>query len=277
MNFFQTSTDIKRLIANFLDDKDIPNYCIINKNQYLTVCNEQFFKNILLQRYPDTLNWFGKLENRLCDTLEYRDISFKRWYLSIIYYVDLLNNEYGFNYKKYNKGNPKEQYEIFGKLNNKKNMNELLILASEKSELSLIKFALDNGANIHAYHDMALRWASSNGDLEIVRYLFEHGVNINVKDDYALQLASESGHLGVVKYLVEKGANIHTNADYPLRWASRKGHLEVVKYLVDQGANIHINTDYPLRWASQHGYLEVVKYLIEYGADINAGEVMHYD
>src|SRR5581483_7406474 len=154
MNFFQTSTDIKRLIANFLDDKDIPNYCIINKNQYLTVCNEQFFKNILLQRYPDTL--------------KHRDISFKRWYLSIIYYVDLLNNEYGFNYKKYNKGNPKEQYEIFGKLNNKKDMNELLILASEKSELPLIKFALEKNANIHADYDEADRSASYYGHLEVV-------------------------------------------------------------------------------------------------------------
>src|SRR5581483_7597209 len=201
MSFLKVSKDIKRLIANYLDDKDIVNYSIINKEQYSKVCNEQFFKNILLQRYPDTL--------------EYCNISFKRWYLSIIHYVDLLNRECGFDYRKYNEGNPKKLYEIFKDLKDKKEMNELLRLASEKGELSLVKFAVDNGADIEKV-DISLRPASGNGHLQIVKYSLDHGADIHAYDDTALQMASFNGHLEIVKYLVEHGANIHAKDDEAL-------------------------------------------------------------
>src|SRR5579883_217110 len=105
MNFIQSSRDVKRLIANFLDDRDIINYCIVNSND---VCNEQFFENILKSRYPDTL--------------KYRNISFRKWYLSVINYVDLLNREYGFDYKKYGEGNPKDQYKIFKETKDEKDI-----------------------------------------------------------------------------------------------------------------------------------------------------------
>src|SRR5579883_2489026 len=125
MNFQNCSKDIKKLIGNFLDDKDIFNYSVINKDQYSYICNEGFFHNILLYRYPDTL--------------KYRNTNFKKWFLSVINYVDWLKQIYGFDYRKYNQGDPKEQFNIFGKLKDKENRNQLLILASERKELPLIK------------------------------------------------------------------------------------------------------------------------------------------
>src|SRR5579883_2014432 len=129
MQFSRFPKDVKRLIANFLSDIDILNYCIVNSSD---VCNEQFFHNVLLQRYPDTL--------------KYRNTSFRKWYLSVINYVDLLNREYGFDYRKYGEGNPKDQYEIFKELKDEKDLNKILIVATQKGELALVKFALDNGA-----------------------------------------------------------------------------------------------------------------------------------
>ena len=258
MNFQQYSQfpkDIKRSIAHFLDDRDILNYCLVNKEQHSKVCNEQFFHNVLLARYPDTL--------------KYRNTSFKKWYLSVINYVDLLNREYGFDYRKYNQGNPQRQYKIFGKLKDKKDMNELLILSCKKGELALVKFALDNGADISIEDDEPLQYASRDGHLEIVKYLVEHGADIHANGDSALRLASHYGYLEIVKYLVENGAKIHAVDDDALRYASHNGHLEVVKYLVEHGANVHAFDDAALRWSSRAGHLEIVKYLVEHGADIH--------
>ena len=60
---------------------------------------------------------------------------------------------------------------------------------------------------------IALRWASKNGHLEVVKYLVENKANIHAQNDEALRLASENGHLEVVKYLVENKANIHAQND----------------------------------------------------------------
>ncbi|PCI09756.1 MAG: hypothetical protein COB73_04925, partial [Flavobacteriaceae bacterium] len=48
--------------------------------------------------------------------------------------------------------------------------------------------------------------ASIDGDLEIVKFLVEQGANINYQNNYgwtALISASRNGHLEIVKFLVE--------------------------------------------------------------------------
>ena len=47
------------------------------------------------------------------------------------------------------------------------------------------------------------------GRVNIVKYLVDNGANIHADDDCALREAAVNGYLEVVKYLVEKGANIH--------------------------------------------------------------------
>ena len=98
-------------------------------------------------------------------------------------------------------------------------------------DINTFKYLVDNGANIHADDDEALRFSAYNGNLEIVKYLFEHGANIRALDDWALCLSASQGHLEVVKYLVENGADIHACNDSDLCWAANNGHLDVVEYL----------------------------------------------
>ena len=58
----------------------------------------------------------------------------------------------------------------------------------------------------------ALCVSSENGHLDIVKYLVENGADINKysyhlnNEDNVTCLASENGHLEIVKYLVENGA-----------------------------------------------------------------------
>jgi len=148
-----------------------------------------------------------------------------------------------------------------------------IILGPRKSiDLDVIKSLVEEGADIHAWDDYALRWASEFGHFEIVKFLVEKDADIHSRGDYALRWASRNGHFEVVKFLVEKGADIHFLDNYALRCASEYDQLEVVKFLVEKGADIHVWDDYALRRASQNGHLEIVKFLIKKGADIHIRE-----
>jgi len=96
---------------------------------------------------------------------------------------------------------------------------------------------------------------------ECVKWLLNNGYDVHADNDWALRWASNNGHIGVVKVLLEAGANVHAEDDGALRWASRDGHLEVVKVLLEAGANIHAIDDWALRWASRYCHLEVVELL----------------
>jgi ankyrin repeat protein len=73
--------------------------------------------------------------------------------------------------------------------------------------------------------------AAKQGNLEVIKFLIENGANINIYDDLAFRVAAKNGHFEIIKFLVEKGANIHAVDDYPLRWAAKNGHTKVVNYL----------------------------------------------
>jgi len=172
--------------------------------------------------------------------------------------------------------------------------NKGLLIASDKGYLEIVKFLIQNGADINTDDGGALRFSSYYGHFPIVKYLIKNGANMriealteasvkgyleivkflveNTKDinyDLALRFASKSSHLDIVKFLVENGANVNAEDDYSLRIASKNGHTEVVKFLVENKANIHANNDESLREASFYGYYEIVKILVENGVDIH--------
>ena len=62
--------------------------------------------------------------------------------------------------------------------------------------------------------------ASKNGYLYVIKYLIENEANINALHDGALRLVCMEGDLNMVKFLMIKGANLHASDDYALRWAS---------------------------------------------------------
>lgn len=76
-------------------------------------------------------------------------------------------------------------------------------------------------------------WAADIGNLEILKKAVEQGANIHAKDDEALRNAAFYGHLEMVKYLVEHGADVHAENGWALRRASYYGHIpsEIVKLL----------------------------------------------
>ena len=80
-------------------------------------------------------------------------------------------------------------------------------------------------------HEVILGPRRKWGNIEVFKELVEQGANIHADNDYAIRLASCNGHLEIVKFLVENGANIHANDNSAIHCASSNGHLDVVEYL----------------------------------------------
>ena len=140
--------------------------------------------------------------------------------------------------------------------------NNRLFEASRIGDLNAVKSLIEQGADVHAYNDAALRSAALCGHLPVVKFLVSEGADVHVDNDIALRWAACRGYLPVVKFLVSKGADVHANNDGALRWASNHGHLPVVKFLVSKGANVRANGDVALRLADCWGHLSIVKFLI---------------
>jgi ankyrin repeat protein len=127
-------------------------------------------------------------------------------------------------------------------MNTQEQLDNNLIQAVKECNLIKVKHLIEQGADIHADNDWALRLSAANGHLEVVKYLVEHGADIHSYKYQALRYSAGNGHLEVIKYLIEQGANIHADNDYALRFSAKYGHLEVVNYLI-MDCNMVIDKD----------------------------------
>jgi hypothetical protein len=118
-----------------------------------------------------------------------------------------------------------------------------LDVSTQQGDLEKIKLILNDIPNMNLVYpniyDRYLCIGAQYGYIEIVKYFIQNGANIHIKNELPLALASYNGYLEIVKYLVEKGANFHINDEYPMRLACTKGHSEIVKYFIEEGAYLY--------------------------------------
>jgi len=92
--------------------------------------------------------------------------------------------------------------------------------------------------------DEQLLLAAFRGDLSEVNACLEKGANVNARDQYgysALNEAAREGHLEVVRRLIEAGADIENlgGADMtPLMSAALAGQFDTVEFLLAKGAKV---------------------------------------
>ena len=223
--------DIDREVLKYVDDKELLMASSLNRKTWYEVCDDNFLRR-RLSKYPNVEKCKKETE------------SWKRFYLRAIHYIEKMKEKFGFDYSD---GDFRLQYDILKDSGNDE--KDLLNRSSAYAQLSLIKFAVSQGARIYPGGSVAVSWAAENGHLDIVKYLVEdQKADIHYNDEFALQWASGAGYLDVVKYLVEHGANIQEREDGALRQASKNGHLDVAEYLLRMGANIHAREDDAVRW-----------------------------
>ena len=236
---FSGLKDVDREILKHVNDEELVKVCSTDRKTWNEVCDDKFLKRRLM-RYSGI------------EKYKREDESYKQFFLRFSYYKFKLKEEHQFEYSF---GDFKKQYELLEKYKGK--WNDLLFEASGAGELAMVRYALVQGADIHAYNDNALRYAVEKGHLDVVKFLVDKGANIHVFDDIPLRIASSHRHLDIVKYLIQNGANVHGSDDHSLRNAVVNNDLPMVKYLIEHGADMRV----ALKLARRDHHSDIVAYL----------------
>lgn len=142
---------------------------------------------------------------------------------------------------------------------------EYIELAYDKRYMECLLFLSDKRDAVYQILVFAIRCHN----VSLVRFALGCGADIHYQDEFALQTAVLFNTAPITELLIAQGADLHVVDDLMLRMACTKGYVEVVKILLKYGANVHIRNDDPLLTACVHGYLAIVKLLVKYGANVN--------
>ena len=212
--------DIDREILYRADDRDILNLCQLNKYTSENVCDNKFFHNLLLKRYPALVN------------AKKYDESWKKLYIRMVKYIALLKEQYGIPYINNKLYNPEVIYRAsIGKLHRNDPYTTAGIAASAIGDLDVLKYLFDNNK---MYNDVTIVVeAIRKNQLPVAKYLLTQP--IEHRDTYfntALTIAArDSGNLEIAKYLVSQYNYPENEIEYNINLAEKRGHTQVAQYL----------------------------------------------
>ncbi|XP_071636387.1 uncharacterized protein [Temnothorax longispinosus] len=124
-----------------------------------------------------------------------------------------------------------------------------------------------------------LHIASEESNLEMIKYLVDKGSDVNATNIFGskpIHIAAREGYKDTVEFFLSKGLSINDPGianQTLLHYAAIKGHLEVAKYLISQGADVNAKDDNgltPMHVAANFGYRDFIEVLLKNGAVYNA-------
>ncbi|PNF40482.1 hypothetical protein B7P43_G08187 [Cryptotermes secundus] len=151
----------------------------------------------------------------------------------------------------------------------------LLHIASENGHVSLVRFLLENGAEINMCNwnnSTPLHLACNHGHKECVLMLLEGPACINESNkdgDTPLHVAVRAGNCDIVDILLNRKADLDScnkYGDTPLHVACQENNLTAVSLLMDKNADENVrnnNGDSPLDYAIKEGHTTLVKYILK--------------
>lgn len=92
-------------------------------------------------------------------------------------------------------------------------INQAFLNAYRNAHVAIMKFLLDNGANVQAQ----LNNAVSKGEYIIVKLLLQNEAQVHKRANFGippLMLASSKGHTDIVKLLLKHGSSINSSSEY---------------------------------------------------------------
>lgn len=181
--FFSGNKDADRIILDNLDDRDLLKACSVGKYA-LEICDETFFRNRLIKKYPNTLQYKnGK--------------SWKKYYLDVIYYINKMKEDYDFEYRT---GNPKIYLDI---LKFHGYVSQLFELIGKNSAKDLYELkAKKYGDNYDIY---AITTAAENNQREFIEYLISKNNSTELLN-WGLYGATKSNNIELINFFINKGA-----------------------------------------------------------------------
>lgn len=149
--------------------------------------------------------------------------------------------------------------------------NAAVVIACKNNNSELLLLLKRLGVDIHTRNEMPFWEAVHGGFVEIAHILLENHGDLNAKTfDRFLKEAVNENHSDIIRLFAEHGADIRYDDDRYLKTASANGNTSTVRTLLNLGAEIHTKNDYPLRIAAYHGHTETIELLLEYEAEIHA-------
>ena len=202
--------DVDKLILNNMDTRTFLNTYQI-KNKYIhSLFDENVFRNRIEKEFP-----------RLVDSKG--DRLWKKYYFDLVHWSEKLKEKYGFESNDF-RAHPKIYFDILARLGKLKEpehlkviqdligmgfqsykrgiLNEILLRASRKGYIDLIKFAINNGADAY---QRGIEAAAIAGQMEAFEYFRN-----NVPFDYDLNDALNSARLWESKNNTEMIEHIQT-------------------------------------------------------------------
>ncbi|XP_067623254.1 uncharacterized protein [Eurosta solidaginis] len=170
------------------------------------------------------------------------------------------------------------------KINVKDNKSRTsLELAVAHGHLQVVKMLLQYkkvDMNGKCYNNWTiLHIASQESNLKMVKFLVAKGSNINAKNaggSKPIHIAAREGYKDTVEFFLSKGLSINELGaanQTLLHYTAIEGRLEVVKYLIAQGADVNAkdtNGLTPMHIAAHFGYKDFIEVLLKNGAVYNA-------
>lgn len=144
--------------------------------------------------------------------------------------------------------------------------NHLLIYSCEVGDYDVAKLLIQNGSNINAYDNAALRISIQNERFDILELLINNGANVN---EELLYSCIKHNKYDLVKLLIDHNVPIRSDNDLALRLASFYRYYDIIKLLLDNGSDIHSSYDYCLKVAVHCKDYNTIMLLIHYGADLS--------
>lgn len=239
---FTGSNDANRVILSKLDDRNLLTICRVN-TYFRNLCNEDFYRNRLISKYPDAAKY------------KPAELTWKKYYLNVVYYVNKIWEENGFQYKT---GNPKIYYDAFY---NTRYSYERIGLAAENNYKDLLTF-LKPLYHETTYYTYLIEPAAKGGHMDLINEALEQRENSYL--DLGINGAAEAGNKDLVDFFLNKGGKI---TSYSLKKASFSGNLEMIKYLMSLKKFPPNDLNYALQTAAEKNHMDIVKYLIAQGAN----------
>lgn len=289
---FTSLKDVDREILYRMKDEDILKTCSVSKTAFNKICDETFFRELLLKRYPKARQAF--LNNTLPENKKEREI-----YLKILYYKDIIERESKKEYGEpfiFKDGNIELYYKVITDKYNEDAVQKAALYGLK----DLLKYFLDFpqiGEIIYygnVFQSMvegnhftldeilsatkdkeitqsnlafALMYAVINKNQEIVDYVLKSGAAVN----FALYGAVELGDIPLINYYLKQGADdIAGAAEYAVNNPNEEVAFNTLKYLeeinpdnemLDQEFWEHVKME-----AALQGHLNIVKYTDQHGA-----------
>ncbi|KAJ7283608.1 hypothetical protein C8J57DRAFT_739671 [Mycena rebaudengoi] len=142
-------------------------------------------------------------------------------------------------------------------------------LPDHEHHVNVVRLLLENGADVNAGNNGALRAASKAGYTDIIQLLLENGANINTADEHTgsiLEAAASWDGKPSIYFADSEDKKRRKIAEAATR------RLQLVRLLLDKGADTHAGNNGALREAAKAGNTEVMQLLLENGANVNAAD-----